>query len=138
MILQENSSLKKIISITIIPIIGILLYFFYTKLDISFVCIFHEITGLYCPGCGITRSFVAIVNGEYYQAFRFNPYGCLVLPFLIFYIQYEFYCWGFNKKDCIIRKIPKSILYVLIVSVLIYGVLRNVEIFDYLAPTNIK
>ena len=36
-------------------------------------CVFYQITGLHCPGCGATRSLHALANGNFYLAVRNNP-----------------------------------------------------------------
>lgn len=36
-------------------------------------CVFHQLTGLDCPGCGITRALHALLHGRVGEAFRFNP-----------------------------------------------------------------
>ena len=38
-------------------------------------CTFRRITGLPCPGCGMTRSFISIAHGQLVDAWRFNPAG---------------------------------------------------------------
>jgi hypothetical protein len=35
-------------------------------------CPFHELTGLWCPGCGATRSACALAHGDVWSAFRHN------------------------------------------------------------------
>ena len=47
------------------------------------LCTFHNVTGLPCPGCGITRSLVCCAHGLIGQAFRFHPLGPLVFLVLI-------------------------------------------------------
>ena len=42
------------------------------------VCIFKNLSGLDCPGCGLTRSFCALSQGHLAKAFYFNKLG----PFL--------------------------------------------------------
>jgi hypothetical protein len=37
------------------------------------VCVFHEFTGLACPGCGATRCVRLIFRGELLAAFLMNP-----------------------------------------------------------------
>ncbi len=36
-------------------------------------CVFHAATGLYCPGCGITRGLHALVHGDVPGALAMNP-----------------------------------------------------------------
>jgi len=43
------------------------------------LCFFHQATGLECPFCGMTRSFVALMHGEAAAAFGFHPAGPLAL-----------------------------------------------------------
>jgi len=39
----------------------------------SFPCIIHELTGLYCPGCGGTRAVIALFQGEILTSFMYHP-----------------------------------------------------------------
>lgn len=39
------------------------------------VCAMKLYTGLDCPGCGLTRSFIATAHGQWSEALRFNPAG---------------------------------------------------------------
>jgi len=42
-------------------------------------CPFHATTHLPCPGCGLTRSVLAIFRGEFGYAFSLHPFGYLLL-----------------------------------------------------------
>jgi len=42
------------------------------------LCPFRALTGLPCPGCGMTRAFCAMGHGELSQAFGFNALGPFV------------------------------------------------------------
>lgn len=36
-------------------------------------CLFHLVTGLYCPGCGGTRALFYLVRGQVGQSFVYHP-----------------------------------------------------------------
>jgi Protein of unknown function (DUF2752) len=46
-------------------------------------CPFHELTGLWCPGCGSTRSACALAHGDVASAFRHNVLFLPTLAFLV-------------------------------------------------------
>ncbi len=122
--------------IVVIPtfiIIIILINYGYMSIECPIYKIFH----LYCPGCGITRAIISITKFNFYQAFRYNPFVVILLPFIFIYIFYTIYIYLFDKQNKIIKKIPSSIYYVLIILLIIYGILRNINMFSWLAPTKI-
>jgi hypothetical protein len=43
------------------------------------LCPFRLMTGLPCPGCGLTRSWVYLVHGEWSDAVAANPFGFVTL-----------------------------------------------------------
>lgn len=42
-------------------------------------CLFRQLTGWQCPGCGSARALHALLHGRPLQAFAFNP----ALPFMV-------------------------------------------------------
>lgn len=46
-------------------------------------CLFHRITGLACPGCGMTRATCAALHGRFGEALRFNPLGVILAPVVV-------------------------------------------------------
>ncbi len=47
-------------------------------MDVPVVCGFRRVTGIGCPGCGLTRSFAFMAHFDFASAFRMNWLG----PFL--------------------------------------------------------
>ncbi len=46
-------------------------------------CIIKEMTGIDCPSCGLTRSFVSISNGQWIRSLKYNFAGLLIYILLI-------------------------------------------------------
>ena len=42
-------------------------------------CLFHSITNIPCPGCGMTRACLSITQGNFIQAYMFNPFAFLLI-----------------------------------------------------------
>ncbi len=43
-----------------------------------YACPFHLSTGLPCPGCGLTRGTLALVQGRWQESWRYHPFSPLV------------------------------------------------------------
>lgn len=77
-------SLKKISIIASFPAMVLIgRYFPFER--IKGICSFYELTGYPCPGCGMTRAFIAITRLDLAQAFRMNA--------LIFIVFAMFFLW---------------------------------------------
>lgn len=119
--------LKKVILIYLgLLLIFITYYILNKKTGFYIPCIFHEITGLDCPGCGITRCLFHLINLNFLDAFKVNPLVFIYLPFIIAYYLYQSYLYIYDKKDKILVKIPKYFMYIVLVITILYGVLRNI------------
>ena len=125
----------KRIGIVLICIIFILIIY---SMGIYIPCPIHLITGLHCPGCGITRCIVSILELDFYKAFRYNPLIFILLPFLCSYVIYKLYIWILDRKDNVTNKLKGYPMYILIIILIGYGILRNISYFSWLAPTEIQ
>lgn len=47
-------------------------------------CLFHQLSGLYCPGCGGTRAVKALLEGHFISCFLYHPFifYCFILYLL--------------------------------------------------------
>ena len=64
----------------ILSILGICVY-------LKIPCIFKSIFHIPCPGCGLTRSFKAIVHLSFINSFKYNILG---IPLFIFFLYFVF------------------------------------------------
>lgn len=48
-------------------------------------CAFRRITGLYCPGCGGTRSFVYLIHGHIIKSLAYHPFVPYVFTIAIIF-----------------------------------------------------
>src|SRR5699024_556764 len=91
-------------------------------------CLFRYVTGLYCPGCGMTRASLSILDGDIYQSFRSNMLIFIILPLLaIFYVL--------EHRGKI--KASRILIGFMVALTVIFGVLRNIEFFNWLAPMQV-
>lgn len=83
-------------------------------------CNSYRYFGIYCPGCGSTRAFHALLHGDAIRALRMNPLALAALPCV------AAACfrprWFFNRKSAA----------VLTAVLILYAILRN--IYPALAP----
>lgn len=125
--------MKKIRNILLILLFLISYFILGHIFNLYIPCPIHKITGLYCPGCGMTRMILSLFKLDFESAFRYNQLLFILFPFFIFLIINYIYSL-IKEKEPIYKKINNKFWYVLIIILLIYGVLRN--IFPILAPPN--
>ena len=53
------------------------------------LCVLKQTTGIPCPGCGLTRSVVSAVHGDWAASRAFHHLGPLVLFFLVLQVIYR-------------------------------------------------
>ena len=58
-------------------------------LTLPSICMLRNTTGVPCPGCGLTRSIVAAVHGDWKGSFAYHRLGPLVVGFLILQLLYR-------------------------------------------------
>lgn len=63
--------------------IGLHLFFRNVEETSITVCIFKNVTSLPCPSCGITRSVLHILHGDFQAAGLMNPLGFVAAPAFI-------------------------------------------------------
>lgn len=88
-------------------------------------CMIHTITGLQCPGCGITRALHAVLHGHFAEAIRYNLFLLISLPYLIAVglVSYVPALYRRNELRRIVLGMPLAITYVALF--LLWFVIRN-------------
>ena len=99
-------------------------------------CQFHRLTGLACPGCGMTRATHAALHGRFVEAFWFNPVGVLLLPILGGVVVFFLPSWFRGERDLPFFRMKSSTAWCFAAAVLGFWILRNVPAwpFTLLAP----
>ena len=46
-------------------------------------CLFHALTGVGCPFCGVTRSIVALAHQDPVASFTYHPMGLVIATFML-------------------------------------------------------
>ena len=98
----------------------------------AFGCPFFRLTGLTCPGCGLTRAYIHALHGEFSVAFRYNP----------FFFTIPFYIFAFAHRSCgFMRKCrrPTDIFLIVYTALLVlFAVARNCGIINGFIPLQDK
>ena len=98
------------------------------------LCLFYELTGLYCPGCGSGRAAVALLHGRAAEAFSHNALlfvlgvpcgGILVWE----YLRFVFPGLGLKKTE-----LPSWTARLALTVIAAFWILRNVPGLETLAP----
>lgn len=53
------------------------------------VCTSQRLLGISCPGCGLTRSFISLADGDLGRAWQYNPAGVLLFGFVVAQIPFR-------------------------------------------------
>lgn len=103
---KKRCLIKVFRQISIILLLGGIYLIIVRKIGKGIPCIFFKLTGLQCPGCGMTRAMVEIGKGNFRAAFQYNALSLTVFPVLCIYMLFrlvhtemnkgkEFYIWEY-------------------------------------------
>ena len=97
-------------------------------------CIFRQLTGLYCPGCGSGRAISAVLHGHLLSALACNPLLFLLgIPALSVFLH-EYLRLVFPRSGLKPITIPQHVSVGCVVLVALFWILRNISAFGFLAP----
>ena len=113
---------------------GAAVLFFFNPSTHSFypTCTFHRLTGLNCPGCGMTRALYALLHGEVKTALRDN--ALLVIGMAVFAVRGLWLAIQRFRGCSAGVLFPMGYLWPLLAIAVVFAVLRNLPPFSFLSP----
>lgn len=93
-------------------------------------CPFHALTGLNCPGCGLTRGFHALFQGDILTALHFNA----LLPVYLLLFLYLFVSLGLiliRGRGFNFCRFSSRIIYGFLALTLVFGIVRNLPFYPF-------
>lgn len=119
---REKYSSRKLRFLLLVCLFGLACLIWLRMGGPSVPCLFHELTGLQCPGCGVTRMILALSRLDPAAAMRANVFLTVTLPYLAALLVYSAYKWIRNEKAG-----PKAeaAAVVYCIGLIIFGIIRN-------------
>ena len=122
---MKSRFFKTIKPIVIIMALGFIYIIIYRLTGFAIFCPFRKITGLQCPGCGISRMCLGIINFDFYYAFKSNCLlFCLSPIATILYIRHQYRYIRYNETET--KKWESVLIYITIGLLIFFGILRNI------------
>jgi hypothetical protein len=96
----------------------------YQSFGFGFLCPFRSVTGLLCPGCGVSHMLVCLAHFDFSGAWESNP--VLVFSFLpiVYFIIKNWLAW-LDDDVLSLNGIETALLWIIIAALCIYFILRN-------------
>lgn len=116
--------------------LGVLYYLLILFTPLRIPCVFYQVTGLACPGCGVSRLCLELAQLHIWEAARQNWAVAVLVPLWAVVGVVEFF---FNPKS--LAKggaLVNWLTWGSVVLLLLFGVLRNLPPFAFLLPTHMQ
>ncbi len=131
---EQSARLKAVLkNAGIILLIGFVYFIFVKLTPFGIPCVFNLLTGLHCPGCGVSRMFISLASLNFKAAFSYNAYIMIVGPIAAIFVIRHYVLYILNGKQKP-KKFETVLLVIAFVLMVIFGILRNIPYFSFLAP----
>ena len=119
---------KRVVNLFFVAIILVVLfvvYYYFCEMfpNLSLKCLFFELTGLQCPGCGVTRMLFSFFELEFLRGVQYNYFLAFSSPVLMGILGYFGYTYICDKKT---NKFFDIVCFVYILLLIVWGILRNI------------
>ena len=132
---EQNARLRDILfNCAIVSIIGIAYFIFIKIVGKGIPCFLHLLTGLHCPGCGISRMFISLFSLDFKAAFSYNAYAMTVGPIAAIFVLRHYIKYILNGPQQKSEKLETVLLIIALALAILFGILRNIPAFSFLAP----
>lgn len=88
-------------------------------------CPFHAVTGLQCPGCGVTRMCLALLRLDVAGAWQSNPVLLVLLPLIAGLLLYRMACYV-RQGHTPAKRWETLVWSGLAVVLVLWGIVRNI------------
>lgn len=85
-------------------------------------CLFNQITGLQCPGCGTSRMALAVMRFDFADGFMYNPVAFVTVPV---WVLISIGCYIGHPASLRQGKVLLRIFYVNVEAYIVFGIVRN-------------
>lgn len=120
--------MKRLINILLI-ILGIFFVWITTSGILKFECLFKTLFGISCPGCGLTRSFRAIFDLDFYSATLYNILGIplFIIGIITFISLIIDIIKNSDRTIVVFNNIFKKYYVVIIILIVITTIINNIN-----------
>jgi hypothetical protein len=109
---------------------GIVAYFEPGKTNLFPVCPLFAMTGLACPGCGMTRGFHSLFHGDVLAALDYNA----LLPIAAVMVGYLFVSLvtaSWRGRGLSWNVFRPAVLWSVLAVTIVFAVVRNIPIYPF-------
>jgi hypothetical protein len=96
------------------------------------VCLFHQLTGLNCPGCGMTRALYALLHGNFLLALKDN--AIFIFTGVTLAARGAWFAAKYFSRKPAGQFISPKMLWAFLFVAGVFTVLRNFPAFSFLSP----
>ena len=130
---QKSRASKLVKKLAAALAVGLIYLIFVRVTGRHIPCVFYELSGKYCPGCGITRMFVALSRLDLAAAADYNLLALTLLPAAIAVGAVKSVRY-IRRGECRGSKLETAAYVLVLVFGVVFAVLRNMPQYGFLAP----